>query len=147
MAEKSERHVVPCGACRVCCLLSWVFLDPKRGDVAELYDTVDVIHPITGAPAKALAHQPNGGGCIYLGPSGCTIHERAPSLCRDFDCRVYYAQTMAKPRTIRKRELSDFYSARELFDAGRDLRRAHPLPSLRGTADETVAKRPGRKPT
>jgi len=33
-----------------------------------------------------LAHKPNGE-CIYLENSGCSIHERAPSLCRSADCR------------------------------------------------------------
>lgn len=25
--------------------------------------------------------------CFYLGPEGCTIHDRAPYMCRIFDCR------------------------------------------------------------
>ncbi len=33
-----------------------------------------------------LAHKPNGE-CIYLEPGGCSIHDRAPSLCRSADCR------------------------------------------------------------
>ena len=128
MGKKEDRHVVPCGSCTACCRLSWVFLDPDQGDVAALYDTVEVVHPTTGILVKALAHRPGGGGCTYLGQGGCTIHERAPAMCRNFDCRVYYAQMMEKPRAVRKRELRDQYTAKELFDAGADLQRQHPLP-------------------
>ena len=30
--------------------------------------------------------------CVYLGDAGCTIHERAPYVCRKFDCRVRFLQ-------------------------------------------------------
>ena len=33
-----------------------------------------------------LAHKPNGD-CAYLVESGCSIHDRAPSLCKSADCR------------------------------------------------------------
>jgi len=33
-----------------------------------------------------IAHLPNGD-CVYLGDNGCTIHGRAPALCRAADCR------------------------------------------------------------
>jgi hypothetical protein len=33
-----------------------------------------------------IAHKPNGD-CIYLDEQGCSIHDRAPSLCRSADCR------------------------------------------------------------
>jgi Fe-S-cluster containining protein len=29
------------------------------------------------------------GACVYLGPDGCTIHDRAPIICRTFDCRRF----------------------------------------------------------
>jgi Fe-S-cluster containining protein len=56
------------------------------GDDVGLYGHEPVAHPITGAPAIALKRQPNGD-CFYLGPTGCAIHDRAPALCRDFDCQ------------------------------------------------------------
>jgi hypothetical protein len=43
------------------------------------YECESAIHPITGKPAIALKRQPHGD-CFYLGPTGCTIHERAPPL-------------------------------------------------------------------
>ena len=33
-----------------------------------------------------LQHKPDGS-CIYLGESGCTIHDRRPVICRELDCR------------------------------------------------------------
>jgi Fe-S-cluster containining protein len=27
--------------------------------------------------------------CVYLGAGGCTIHGKAPLLCREFDCREF----------------------------------------------------------
>jgi hypothetical protein len=36
--------------------------------------------------ALMIAHKPNGE-CIYLNEHGCSIHDRAPSLCRSADCR------------------------------------------------------------
>jgi len=102
-------------------------LDPAAGDVAALYDTVDVLHPVTGAWVKALAHKPNGGPCVYLGADGCTIHDHAPTQCRAFDCRLYYLDLMAKPRPERRRELRATYSAEELFEAGRALQERAPV--------------------
>lgn len=29
------------------------------------------------------------GNCVYLGEGGCTIHDRAPVICRVFDCRRF----------------------------------------------------------
>jgi hypothetical protein len=38
-----------------------------------------------------IAHKPNGE-CIYLDEHGCTIHDKAPSLCRSADCRSLAAR-------------------------------------------------------
>lgn len=29
------------------------------------------------------------GNCVYLGPTGCNIHQRSPYACQRFDCREY----------------------------------------------------------
>jgi Fe-S-cluster containining protein len=29
----------------------------------------------------------DNGDCTHLGPSGCTIYDRRPGVCRGFDCR------------------------------------------------------------
>jgi hypothetical protein len=65
-------------------------------------------HPyITGA--LMIAHKPNGE-CIYLDERGCSIHERAPSMCRTADCRSLAARI-------------NFESAKALHQLGRlDIR-------------------------
>jgi Fe-S-cluster containining protein len=62
----------------------WEISAGNDDDVSS-YEHEPVAHPLTGAPAIALKRQRNGD-CFYLGPTGCTIHDRAPALCREFDC-------------------------------------------------------------
>jgi Fe-S-cluster containining protein len=53
-----------------------------------------------------LDHKPNGD-CIYLGQTGCTIHEDKPLMCQRMDCRViakeltYTQARKIKPNIIR----------------------------------------------
>ncbi len=101
-------------------------LSPEAGDIAELYETEDVHDHRRNRMAKALAHKPNGD-CIYLGPQGCTIHTWWPSLCRIFDCRLYYLQQLAKPRRERKQDMESQSKAKELFDIGRSMVAKHPV--------------------
>ena len=112
----SDRVSVPCGACRACCRSDAVFLHPEMGDDPTLYQTVKTTHPLTGQSAHMLAHKKNGE-CVYLGEGGCTIHDRAPAICREFDCRRMYLQT---PRIDRKRMIREGVFSKAVFDAGRD---------------------------
>lgn len=74
------RHV-PCNGCTLCCQGDAVRLEEE--DMKMGYQTEP--HPyISGA--LMIAHKPNGE-CVYLSAGGCTIHDRAPSLCRIADCR------------------------------------------------------------
>jgi hypothetical protein len=74
-------NFVPCNGCTLCC----------QGDAIRLTkddnpkDYITEPHPYIDGELM-LAHKPNGD-CIYLDESGCTIHERTPSLCRSADCR------------------------------------------------------------
>jgi hypothetical protein len=81
-----------------------VRLEPE--DQAGEYQTEP--HPyIPGA--LMIAHKPNGE-CVYLKDGGCSIHDRAPSLCRIADCRSIAARF-------------DFEAARSLHAIGRiDIR-------------------------
>lgn len=117
---------VPCGSCQHCCKNLWIWLKPEEGDVVEQYDTVDYVSPITGLPAKALSHKPNGD-CVYLGPAGCTIHGRHPAVCRAFDCRRFYLKLMALPRTERRREMRTGYLVKETLEVGRRMQEAYPV--------------------
>ncbi len=84
-----DRRDVPCNGCRECCHGEIVYLHPERGDDVTAYHTREVLHPITGLMGLALAQRENGA-CVYLGVAGCTIHDRAPAICRAFDCKGLY---------------------------------------------------------
>lgn len=82
MPKKLPLKEVPCNGCTLCCQGDAIRLEVE--DRAEDYHTEP--HPrIPGA--LMLAHKPNGE-CIYLDEHGCSIHGRAPSLCRIADCRA-----------------------------------------------------------
>jgi Fe-S-cluster containining protein len=125
-APARTEHVVPCGSCQFCCRNEWVYLSAEAGDAIEIYETEEVFDPRRGIMAKALAHKPNGD-CLYLGPQGCTIHAWRPSLCRIFDCRLYYLQEIAKPRRERRRDMETQFKARELFEIGRAMAEKYPV--------------------
>lgn len=116
------RASVPCNGCRLCCINDMIVLHPEEGDDPASYETERIRHPLTGEPALMLKHKPNGE-CIYLGASGCTIHDRAPLICRKFDCRKMYLRFS---RAERKRMIRAGLLDRDKLDAGRD--RVHTLP-------------------
>ena len=104
---------VPCGSCRLCCQRTAVMLVDGVDQIAE-YETTEE------HGARFLCLQPNGD-CVYLGPDGCTIHERAPYMCRIFDCRAQHAQyTREERRDLVKRGLLNA----EILKRGAMLRRA-----------------------
>jgi Fe-S-cluster containining protein len=80
---------VPCNGCTACCRHALIVLIPEEGDLAAIYETQDVLSPLTGHPAKALL-QTREGACIYLGDGGCTIYDHRPVICKAFDCRRYF---------------------------------------------------------
>jgi Fe-S-cluster containining protein len=110
-----ERTNVPCGSCRACCRRDGIVLYPEHGDEPALYETVTEIHPLTGRPTLMLARKRNGD-CLYLGDTGCTIHDRAPAICREFDCRRNYLQFS---RAERKQLIRAGLMSKEVFAAGR----------------------------
>jgi hypothetical protein len=69
----------------------------------------------TGNPLFGLERDAEGK-CVYLGPSGCTIYERRPLLCRSFDCRKHY---LILPRQDRDNLVRLGLSSRAVFNAGR----------------------------
>jgi uncharacterized protein len=76
---------VPCNGCTLCCRRELVVLMPEDGDPAA-YETRPV-----GGQFRALAHKPDGS-CVYLGPGGCTIYARRPTICRAYDCGAQFRQ-------------------------------------------------------
>ncbi len=77
---------VPCNGCTLCCQGDLIRLE--KNESAEEYQTEP--HPFIPG-GLVLAHKPNGE-CIYLQSDGCSIHDRAPELCRLADCRTIGAK-------------------------------------------------------
>ena len=112
----SEKTDVPCNGCIECCKSGQgLFLHPEQGDVVESYRHQVVTDRATGRPVFLLATEANGH-CVYLGPSGCTIYDRRPLLCRSFDCRKHY---LMLPRQDRDNLVKLGMSSRAVFNAGR----------------------------
>lgn len=110
----TDRARVPCNGCRQCCLSDAVRLMP--GDSPADYLT-EPHQSLQGA--LMLAHKANGE-CVYLGPAGCTIHERSPAQCRTMDCRkIARALTMTAARKAAKKGLIKF----SVWQKGKELAR------------------------
>lgn len=82
MKKNHNYAYVPCKGCTLCC----------QGDAIRLLEEDNpaeyITEPHSYIPgALMLAHKPNGD-CIYLEENGCSIHKRAPSLCKSADCRT-----------------------------------------------------------
>lgn len=107
---------VPCNGCIACCKNDLIVLHPEHGDKAEDYETMPATNPLTGEPAVALARQANGW-CIYLSEAGCTIHGRAPVICREFDCRRSFLKL--GDRNQRRRLIKAGLIDKEVLEAGR----------------------------
>lgn len=109
------RSNVPCNGCTACCQKDLIILHPDLGDDPSKYETMEAHNQLTGKPDLALKHKPEGG-CFYLGPNGCTIHDRSPVTCREFDCRKLFLQfTRNERRDLVKKGFAD----KAVFEAGR----------------------------
>lgn len=86
-----------------------------EGDNVESYEyEVKTLAPgLTGPVLKMKLN----GDCVYLGEDGCTIHGRAPKICRVFDCRRWF---LSKTRAERRRLVRNGHASKEVFDAGRE---------------------------
>jgi hypothetical protein len=89
---------------------------PERGDDPSQYKTAMCYTP-GKKPYLILDRLPNGD-CFYLGPDGCTIWERAPWTCKDFDCRMVFKNS---DRIGRKIAIKRGDMSKEIFDRGREL--------------------------
>lgn len=121
-AGKGETRVVPCGTCTLCCQQEAIFLHPDEGDNLDNYEWITVPHPLkAGQLAIMIAPRENGSTvCRYLGPFGCSIWNKRPLICREFDCRRF-AQMMT-PELIKKYARIDRDGEfRKLMDRGNEL--------------------------
>lgn len=73
---------VPCNGCTLCCQGDAIRLLPE--DDPSQYQTV----PHDWMPGQLMLDHKKNGDCIYLGETGCTIHDRKPLMCREMDCRT-----------------------------------------------------------
>ena len=118
-SPQSERAVVPCKGCTACCHGERVVLITERGDNPALYKTEpatinDIGVEMYGIGKRMLAHKQNGD-CYYLGDKGCTIWDRAPYMCKIFDCRRFYLRFTKAER----RELDRMGMDQSVIRAGR----------------------------
>ena len=116
---------VPCNGCRACCLHDMIPLMPERGDLIWTYKH-EVI--ATAAEATAVLQCGQTGGGIYLGQDGCTIHDRAPAICRAFDCREMF---LSKSRPERLAMVKSGMVSNEVLSAGRKRFKTLDLPRIR----------------
>jgi Fe-S-cluster containining protein len=115
-AQTVVQTEVPCNGCTECCRSNQgLFLHPGRGDEPDSYRHIVATDRATGNPVFLLATDAHGQ-CVYLGPSGCTIYDRRPVLCRTFDCRKHY---LILPRQDRDNLVRIGLSSRAVFNAGR----------------------------
>ena len=113
---------VPCNGCRACCLHDMIPLMPERGDLIWTYEH-EVI--ATSAGPTAVLQCGESGECIYLGRDGCTIHDRAPAICRAFDCRdLFLSKTRAERLALSKSGVV----SNEIFTAGYERLKTLDLP-------------------
>jgi hypothetical protein len=120
-----DRAVVPCGGCTACCRRDLIALFPEHGDDVASYETEPAVDPRNGREVTVLKRRPDGA-CIYLGEDGCTIHARAPAICRVFDCRRFYLRLS---RVSRRAGLRTGLLGRDVIEAGRE--RLKTLPEVR----------------
>lgn len=118
----SKHDIVPCAGCTLCCQNELIFLHAQHGDVVTDYLHKVAPNPLTGEMGFALQNKPNGD-CIYLGETGCTIYDRAPAVCRKFDCRKLIKNL--GDRAAQRRAVRSGFISKELMQAGKD--RMHTL--------------------
>ena len=108
--------VVPCGKCRLCCQTMIVPLSREEVESGE-YLWAWITKRDGTRLGQALQRKPNGD-CVYLGESGCTIHDRAPHVCRRFSCMDLILKT---DRAGRRKAIKSGELPKSLFDRGREL--------------------------
>lgn len=92
--QKDERasNDVACKSCTQCCYWPRVDVDPEQEEPEHLRH----LTIIQGAKGWYIPKRADGG-CIHLGPKGCTVYEHRPRACRKFDCRIFGLIDAAAP--------------------------------------------------
>jgi hypothetical protein len=86
---------VPCNGCTRCCHGDTIRIMPHED--ARQWQTRQ--HPYM--PKMRALELGADGSCVYLGPTGCTIHGSQPQICREMDCRrIYRGLTFTQARQM-----------------------------------------------
>lgn len=108
--------IVPCGTCHACCH-SPVEVRPDFGDDPSLYKlAISVDKSAPNRHAMVTLDRKPDGSCYALRNGRCTIWDKRPRVCRNFDCRkMYVLHTKAERREL----VALGYFKREVIDAGK----------------------------
>ena len=107
----------PCNGCTACCRGDTIELYSEYGDDPATYQT-----EMGSSSRPILAKKPGTTDCVYLGDGGCTIHDRAPAMCRVFDCGKYFAllsRTERLQRVKRRPGLAEVFKQGARLNASR----------------------------
>jgi uncharacterized protein len=87
---------VPCGTCRGCCRSS-MFIPIKPEETQTIARIPgELLFPAPGLPkGHVLMGYDDQGRCPMLVDNECSIYENRPQTCRDYDCRVFAATSIA----------------------------------------------------
>lgn len=116
---------VPCNGCTICCQGDLIIIEKQemrngavRMDIRD--DASEYLTQTMSNGDVVLQHQKNGD-CIYLDrKKGCTIHDRRPLVCREFDC-ARLVKTFT--RRSRQRLVEQHPHMADVFWRGRSLLR------------------------
>lgn len=92
----SEHTLVPCNGCGACCKQHRVPLTAQEA-ASGTYSQVPNRRSALPLVGYMLTHKWDGT-CVYLSQSDsdgklhCTIWERAPQACKQFDCREWFTR-------------------------------------------------------
>lgn len=105
---------VPCNGCTLCCHRDLIPLMPEFGDDPAQYETEIIA-------GQLVLKRAANGDCFYLDRAkGCTIYERRPTTCREFDCAAAYRITGAAGRA---KAIANGVASAAVFERGRQLLR------------------------
>ena len=73
---------VPCGGCTACCTSPRSVPELSREEAGRLEHTTD-------AKGRLRLKRKSDGSCVYLAEGKCSIYSSRPTVCQQFDCRVF----------------------------------------------------------
>lgn len=101
----------PCGTCNACCRAGYE-VDLRRGDDFTL------AHHANADGIPILDHAADGA-CVYLVDGACSVYERRPQACREYDCRAF-AYSGLIPDIDHIRKAAQRWSIRDAFKTRAD---------------------------